>query len=193
MVPGHCYATTRPEQPTVNTVTPTLDDLYTKLAAFIVTVTGLDESLVVQGLPNRVSMPAAEPGFIMFQATLQTRLNTNIDSWDKTNAAPTVAAVEVHLDVKVQIDCYGSSSNQWATMLQTLLRDDVGCLALAPTCQPLYTSEPFLSPLEDSEDQYEQRWTLEAELQYNPVTSTAPEFAATLVATVVNVEEAYPP
>lgn len=160
---------------------------------FIVGVTGLDPSLVIQGLPNRTAMPPAEPGFIVMQVILQTRLETNLDTWDISDPDPTSATSELHAQVKMQIDCYGSSSGAWATMLQTLLRDDVGCQALAPTCQPLYTSEPFLSPLEDSEDQYEQRWTLEAELQYNPVTSTAPEFADTLSATVINVQEAYAP
>jgi hypothetical protein len=177
----------------MNVVSLTLDDLYRPLKAFIVGVTGLDPSLVIQGLPNRTAMPAAEPGFISMTAVLQSRLGTNLDTWDQTDPEADTATAELHAQVKVQLDCYGSISNSWATMLQTLLRDDVGCLALAPTCQPLYTGEPFLSPLEDSEEQYEQRWTLEAELQYDPVTSTAPQFADTLSATVINVEEAYAP
>lgn len=176
----------------MNVVTPVLADLYTTLKAFIVGVTGLDPKLVIQGLPNRSSMPLAEPGFISMQGILQTRLNTNIDSWDQTDPEATTGTAEMHIQVKVQLDCYGSASNAWATMLQTLLRDETGCLALAPNFAPLYTGEPFLSPLDDSEEQYEERWTLDAELQYNPVTSTAPQFADTLTATIVNVEEAYP-
>lgn len=176
----------------MNTVTLSTDDIYRALKAFIVSVTGLDASLVIKGLPNRTAMPPAQPGFVSMTAILQTRLGTNLDTWDTTNAAPTVATSELHAQVKVQLDCYGSISGQWATMLQTLLRDEVGCDALGPNCQPLYTGEPFLSPLDDSEDQYEERWTLEAELQYNPVTSTAPQFADELNPTVINVGEAYP-
>lgn len=177
----------------MNVVTPVLDDLYTVVKAFIVGVTGLDPSLVIQGLPNRTSMPEAEPGFISMQGVLQTRLNTNIDDWNKADPEATTGTSEMHVQVKMQLDCYGSASNAWATMLQTLLRDETACLALAPTCQPLYTGEPMLAPLDDSEDQYEERWILDAELQYNPVTSTAPQFADTLNARLVNVEEAYPP
>lgn len=177
----------------MNVVSLSFDDLYRAMKAFIVSVTGLDPSLVLKGLANRTAMPEAEPGFIVMQVILQTRLGTNLDTWDKTNPTPTVAASELHAQVKMQLDCYGSISGQWVTMLQTLLRDDVGCQALAPNCQPLYTGEPFLSPLDDSEEQYEERWTLEAELQYNPVTSTAPQFADTLSATVINVQEAYAP
>lgn len=176
----------------MNVVSPVLDDLYRAMKAFIVGVTGLDAALVIKGLPNRTSMPLAEPGFITMQSILQPRLNTNIDSWDQTDPEASTGTAEVHLQVKMQLDCYGSSSNTWATMLQTLLRDEVGCLALAPTCQPLYTGEPALVPLDDSEEQYEERWSLDAELQYNPVTSTAPQFADTLVATVVNAEERFP-
>lgn len=177
----------------MNTVTPVLADLYRAIKAFIVGVTGLNPALVIQGLPNRTAMPVAVPGFVTMQAVIQTRLNTNIVDWDKTDPAADTGTSEMHAQVKMQLDVYGPSSLAWATMLQTLLRDEVGCAALAPNCQPLYTGEPFLSALEDSEDQYEQRWTLEVELQYNPVTSTAPQFADTLVATVVNVEETYSP
>lgn len=78
-------------------------------------------------------------------------------------------------------------------MLETLLRDETACVALAPTCQPLYSSDATLVPLDDDEQQYEQRWMIEAVLQYNPVTTTPMQFANTLEVTLINVDETYPP
>lgn len=174
-------------------VSPKLNDVYTVLHPFLVAVTGLDPALVLQGIQNRVAMPKAAPGFAIFQVIGQRRLNTNIHTWDTANPAPNSIATEEHVQLSVQLDCYGADSLAWATMLQTLLRDNVGCEALAPVCQPLYTSELQMIPLTDSEEQYEQRWTFTAEIQYNPVTTVLQDFAATAAIDVISVDERYPP
>lgn len=174
--------------------------LYQAVKAFLVTITGLDPKLILQGLPNREAMPLASPGFATMQLTRGQRLNTNIDTWDLTDPAPTLIDSETHWQERMQIDLYGASSGDWARVFAGLWRDETGCLALAgagglanPTCQPLYHDEPLLAPLDDDEKQYEQRWTVPAYLQYNPVTSVPQDFANTLSVTLINVDEAYPP
>jgi hypothetical protein len=180
--------------------------IYVLVKALLVTVTGLDPSLVIQGLPNRTAMPLASPGFATMQITWGKRLNTNIDTWDVTAPAdpddppPTTSNSETHWMVRVQLDFYGSTSGDWATVLAGLWRDEYVCEALAgvgglaaPTCQPLYHDEPLLAPLEDDEKQYEQRWTLPAYVQYNPVTTVPQDFATALDVTLINVDKAYPP
>ena len=82
--------------------------------------------------------------------------------------------------VDVQIDCYGPASSEWSDILTTLLRDNVGCLALAPACQPLYADDPIRAPLTNAEIQYEDRWIVTARLQYNPVVTTAQDYATAL-------------
>jgi hypothetical protein len=47
--------------------------------------------------------------------------------------------------------------------------------------------------LVNGEEQYEERWIVGANLQYNPVVSTPQQFADTLEATLINVDEAFPP
>lgn len=174
-------------------VIPIQRDVYVTLKAFLVTVTGLNPSLVLQGLPNRSAMPQASPGFVTMQFVRMKQLRTPEETWDPTDIAPTAIDVEQGTELRCQIDLYGATSGDWAVMLQTLLRDETGCVALAPTCQPLYASDAQLAPLADDEAQYEQRWTIEAILQYNPVTSVPMQFADTLELTVINVDEAYPP
>lgn len=173
--------------PTV--VAPVLDDVYTALSALIASVvpTGVE---IVQGIDNRVPMP--ESAFVQMTAIAQYRLRTNEDTWE-TTGDPTTIESEMGARLDVQIDCYGPDSLAWATMLQTLLRDEYACDALAPTCQPLYAEDPRMIPLTNGEDQYEQRWLVMAVLQYNPITSTPMQFADTLDLTLINVDEAYPP
>lgn len=182
---------------------PTLQGVYAVLQPFIASVTGLDPSVVIQGTPNRTAMPPASPGYISMQAVLTKRLRTNVHSYT-TDVDDDTLAIEQGTQLEVQIDCFGASAPEWGVALSTLLRDDVGCVALAgtdgdgnplvpPTCQPLYVDEVPFVPLDDSEEQYEQRWIVRAILQYNPVTTPPQQFATAASVTVINVDEAYPP
>jgi len=174
-----------------DTVTPGLQDVYAAIATFIVGVTGLAADQVVQGLPNRAPMPL--PGFVMFQATEFRRLRTNQHGWDEIDPQPATMAIDQAIELTVQIDCYGPSSADWATMLSTLLRDEYGCTALAPSCQPLFADEARMIPLVDGEEQYEERWSLDARFQVNPVTTIPQQYADTLDLNFVSVEERFPP
>jgi hypothetical protein len=180
-------------------VTPVQRSVYVVVKALVVSVTGLDPSLVIQGLPNRAAMPPAAPGFVSMQLARGKQLRTPEATYDPAALAPTSIALEQGTELRLQLDLYGATSGDWGVMLQTLLRSEPGCVALAgadpanPVCQPLYASDAHLAPLDDSESQYEQRWTIEAILQYNPVTSVPMQFADTAELTVINVDEAYPP
>lgn len=94
--------------------------------------------------------------------------------------------------VDMQIDCYGPNAADWAAMISTLFRDDYGVNALAPNCAPLYIDNGMQAPLIDGEQQYEQRIVMQAVLQYNPVTSSAQQFASSVDVDLINVNEAYP-
>lgn len=173
-----------------DTVSPGQQDVYAALVAFIISVTGLPASNVVQGLSNRVANPL--PGFVLFQALHTRRLRTNIDSWANVTPAPTTQTIEQGLELSVQIDCYGPSSGDWANMLSTLLRDEYGCKALAPSCQPLYADDARMMPTVFGEDQFEERWSLDCRLQMNPVTTIPQQYAAVLDLTMINVPEKFP-
>lgn len=167
--------------------------IYVVVKAFLVTVTDLDPSLILQGLPNRDAMPLASPGFVTMQITHGERLNYNIDTWDPTDPAPTGISSETHWKVRMQIDFYGQQSPDWATVFAGLWKDETAVLALRPICEPLFGTGPLWAPMDDDEQQYEARWTFEAFLQYNPVTTVPMQFADTLSVTLINADEAYPP
>jgi hypothetical protein len=174
-------------------VSITQEDVYTALSSLIQAALGLTQQQVLQGLPNRSAMPPASPGFVVMQLFVSGRLRTNIDTYDPTNPDTNSISLEQGTKLRCQLDLYGATSGDWAVILSTILRDEVGCVALEPVCDPLYTSEPTLAPLDDDELQYEQRWNLDAYLQYNPVVSVPMQFADTFAVTLINVDEAYPP
>ena len=169
---------------TAATVSPTISDVYTALGNFIVTQLGITNAQVTQGYGNRVAMPTPpSAGFVVMTAMSKKRLRTNVDSFAQTSdAAPAPGPVtsEQGQQVDIQLDCYGPLASDWADILTTLLRDDIGCIALAPTCAPLYADDPIRAPLTNAEQQYEDRWLITARIQYNPVTTTGQEYATVL-------------
>ena len=163
------------------TVSPTLSDVYAALGNFIVAQLGIAATQVIQGYPNRTAMPL--PGFVVMTAMSKRRLRTNVDNFAGTSQAapaPGPVTAEQGQQLDVQIDCYGPASSEWSDILTTLLRDNVGCLALAPACQPLYADDPIRAPLIDAEAQYEDRWIVTARLQTNVVVTTAQDYATVL-------------
>lgn len=166
--------------------------IFTALRTFVLSIvpSGVE---VVQGLDNRVPMPPASPGFVNMTLISQQRLRTNQDSYVDPTPTTGSRSMEQGTEITIQLDCYGADSAVWAAQLSTVLRDELACDALAPYAAPLYADDPTLAPLIDSERQYEARWIVGAVLQWNPATVTAQQFAATLDATLINVDEAYPP
>jgi hypothetical protein len=163
------------------TIVNTLTDVYTALGNFIVAQLGLQPGQLVQGYPNRVAMPI-DP-FILMTGIAKKRLRTNIDTFSGTSdpaPAPGPVTSEQGQQVTVQLDCYGPFSSEWSDILTTLLRDNIGCLALAPVCQPLYADDPIRAPLVDAELEYEDRWIVQARLQMNVIVTTSQTYAVSL-------------
>lgn len=144
-------------------------------------------------------MPEPSPGFAVMTAVRRKRLRTNIETWDYLDPNATTLSDEQGVMLSLQIDFYGATSGDWVTEFTTLWRSTYGCTQLAgadpahPVCQPLYHGEPLMAPLDDSEMQYEERWTVEAFLQYNPVTTVPQDFMNAAEVSLINVDEKYPP
>lgn len=169
-----------------------LSQLYTTVGQFLQNIIGVDPSTgitvaVTRGQINLVPMPNTP--FINMQAFVSGRISTNEVSY--TNSTQ---VTQQSTKVKMRMDFYGPLSHDWATIIEALWRDTVGCNALAPTCAPLYSGEPMQSALVNGEEAYEDRWILEAFLQYNPTITTPQQSAAPpYKLKVFNVDEKYPP
>ena len=175
-------------------ITPTDDILFKVLGDFI---EGLIDCKTVQGFVNRAAMPIG--GFIAMTTLRQIRLSTNTTVYNDTFAeqdvffggeevvfdGQTIAfgatpngtkAVTQAIEWTVQLDCYGLQSMQWANILTTLFRDEFSCSALKPYIQPLGADDPISLPLINGEQQYEQRWVVEAKFQYHSTTTVSQQF-----------------
>lgn len=100
------------------------------------------------------------------------------------------------LQMTVQLDIHGPESANNAFMVETLFRSEVAEGAFESSgfaVVPLYADTARQMPFVNQEQQYENRWVVEAVMQMNPVTSTPMQFADELDATTIQVDTAYPP
>lgn len=169
------------------TVTPPLSEVYAKLRSFLLTIVPSGTE-VVRGQSNRVPQPVG-PHAVM-QLITERAVSTNTHAYDDASGTQTV---QTYVELRMQLDFYGELSGEYARAVGALLRDPLGCDALAPVCQPLHADDAFQSPLITGEHQYLQRWTLEAFLQWNPTVTVSQQFADTLLVTLVNIDVEYPP
>lgn len=169
------------------TVTPTQDTIYTAVRTFILSLISCE---VVQGLGNGVPMPLN--AFIAMTATLQNRLSTNVDSYPDTTASTGSKEITQATQYSVQIDCYGASSSDWATLITAMFRDEYAVSVMGDSVTPLYADDPKQMVMIDGEQQYEQRWMIQAVVQYNPVITITQDYADALNVSVVSVDVVYP-
>lgn len=175
---------------TTATLSPTAAEVFESLRGFLRQILGPIE--VVRGLGARVAMPRGQ--FIAITGVLDSRLETNIDTdVDGYPNAPQVTRSLKPTRMDIQLDFYGPRSSSWAIEIGILFRDEYACEGLAPICQPLYADDPRMMPLVTAEDQYLERWTVDAAIQVNQVTTTPQTFSTTIDATAINVDEAFPP
>ena len=168
-------------------ITPDHDALYQAMESFLTGVLPAGVP-VIRGLPNRVAMPPPRPGFVVMQALFQDRLATPVDTFVTDGTSPpTTYSIAQSIRVPMQVDFYGPDSGSWAATVSTVFADAYGFNALAPNCEPLYANEARMMPLIDSEDAYEERWSLDCSLQWNPVATVQQQYADALDLTLKDV------
>lgn len=173
-------------------VSITQQDIYNVLQPFIATVTGLASNLVIQGVPNRASMPPASPGFVVMTEGALRPLAYTETSWDPTDPSVSLVSILQRTKFAIQIDVYGPTAQDMAQALVMIFRNDVGFQALGPNFEPLYCSDATFAPLDDTEQQYEHRRMFELYVQYNPVVAP-PVQSADIAGPVdsINVDQRY--
>jgi hypothetical protein len=169
-------------------ITPSITEtqVFTALRAFILTIVDCE---VVRALNNRVPMPKGD--FIALSPPSIMPLSTNVTAFNGTSNV-----IKRSSQFLVQVDCYGAGACDRATAISMLLRDQYGCEQFAASgfdIQPLYASDAHQIPLVDGEAQYEERWTFEAVMQFNPALTIAQQSAITLSTDVIGVVRTYPP
>lgn len=172
-------------------ISPKLDDVYAAVVAFILGIIPLDAAHVLKGNQNRIPTPTGP--FAILNIISQKRIRTNVDTWDTSIPDPDGIVREQGIWLEMQVDLYGPDSGDWAAIFSTMFRDDYGCQALFPNCQPLYADDPTRAPLVTGEQQYLDRWIVRAQIEYVPVVTTVDEFATAVSIDVIDAVTHYGP
>lgn len=94
---------------------------------------------------------------------------------------------------EVQLDVHGPDSADNAQIISTLFRDGYATENFSDLVSPLYADDPQQIPFINGEDQYENRWVINAVMQVNPVVAVPQQYADTIDITLQNVEATFPP
>lgn len=162
--------------------------VFTALRSFLLGIfpSGVE---IVQGLDNQVSMPA--PPCIIMTPLFKQRLAANTATYTDSGAEHPLDGTKNSLmptQYTIQVDFYGELSGDQAETVATVFRDDYAVAAFPEAIKPLYCSDPKRLDFTNDQAQYEKRWEIDVEIQYNPTTKTPMQFADDLDVTDFSVE-----
>lgn len=151
---------------------------------------------------NRIASPLGV--FTVMTPIDSIGMSVNRRTWHDTGVAGTGAEGNTQSKKwRCQIDCYGQQAHDNAQLISTLWRTPFACRSFSSACQslgipadsvaPLYAGEPRNNNMINAEDQYQDRWTLDVTLQFNPTVTVPQDFAAQLHIGLVSVGAKYPP
>lgn len=151
---------------------------------------------IIQGQSNRVASPPLP--FIVMTPMRTKRLSTGTRAY--TNPPPTPLSAPGVLDISaswewgVQLDFHGDTAQDMATTISIMFRTPEACTQFSTsgyTIQPLYADEAKQLQFTNDSAQYEDRWSLDAVIQFNPTLALAQQFAQALEVGLINVEATY--
>ncbi|QGX89628.1 hypothetical protein BHJ80_16730 [Escherichia coli] len=94
---------------------------------------------------------------------------------------------------RCQLDFYGPHAADNAQVLATLFRSEFSVRLFRQgggLISPLYCSEPFNTTFPNGQQQYEPRWTLDIQMQINPVVTTSLMFWTTRITRTTEADNA---
>lgn len=165
--------------------------LFTTLSAWIISVTGLDQQHVVQGLGNGVPPPTGP--FVCMTDLSQKILSGSELAYTPGN---NTESVNYSVDHVVQLDCYGPQAADMALALSISFNaepcatffEDFAAANGGFTIDPLYADDPVSMPLTNGEEQYEKRHVVKVHTQLDTSLSLPMQFMASAKVIPVNVE-----
>lgn len=138
-------------------------NIYTALRQFVINFTDANANRVLRGWPNKAPTPS-EDDFIYISITDQNRQSTNIN---EINVAGDEETIYQPVRIPVQVDCFGSSALDRATILSTLFRSSRGVEYLEQYgITPLFSEDARnLTGVALGDEQNISRWMVSAEIQ----------------------------
>lgn len=165
-----------------------IDAVIDALKAFLQPFVGASTP-IVRAQQNRVAPPTV-PGqpdplaFVSLRDLMQMDLETPAMN---QSLDPTIqqATVSTPTQITIQIDFFGVSSGDWIRAVKAVYRSCYAPDQFPDGIKPLYCDDGHQIPLVTGEEQYENRWALTAQLQYNPLI-IVPQQSATVLETSIS-------
>lgn len=168
-------------------ITPNEDDIFNRLRAFL-RVLFPDETLeIITAQENRVPEPT-NANYIEMTPLRMPRLSTN----SVTLAAGGLSATYTQSSqCVIQLDVHGPDAFNNASIISTMFRSDFAVdnfAAVGPDISPLFADDPRQMQFTSGEQQYEDRYIVEANLQVNQSVTTPTQSADALSVDITDVE-----
>jgi hypothetical protein len=152
---------------------------------------------VIQELGNRVPTPKSD--FVLMSRLVLGKVSTPVVNYiDQPSSVPSIASIELvtskqPTNYAIQMDCYGDTANDRATMISAEWPTLRTCELLQQYgIQPLWNEDPRQTPFITGEKQYSHRWVVVLHLQYNPAVSLGQDFMSEAEVSIINVDRTYP-
>jgi hypothetical protein len=169
------------------TVSPTIDDVYSTLRAFLFDILGTGVIEIFQTQDDRVGEPAVRE-FITMTPVRFPRLGTNFESLDVTGLQAILLQPQ---EFVMQLDIYGDNSYDYMSKITTMFRSNYGVeffAGLNAAIAPLYHSDPHQMPFINAEQGYETRYSMDLSMQVNLTATTVTQSAVELSLDTINAD-----
>lgn len=166
--------------PTLYVPSIAIDSVFDALGIFIQPFVGAAQ--IIRAQVNRVAMPVGS--FVELTEIGSSDIEVPRSWYDNTNLERNIIGPK---RLMIQSDFYGPESGDWCTAIKTVWRTAYSVSQFPQGIAPLYCDDGHEAPLITGEEQYERRWVLTMNLQYNPVVIVPMQSADTLSMNIVDI------
>lgn len=174
---------------------------FGSIALTVLTVTAVEKGVLLPG-----TVLTDPDGFILPNTVITSQLSGTTGGAGTYRVSPsqTATPTEIRAGVRydtqptqmtLQVDVHGPNSWDNVQIMTTLFKSIAGAEFFDATgldMAPLFCTEPKQTPFLNAEQQYENRWVIEAVFQCNPQVGTPQQFADQLEITLIDAVTAYP-
>jgi hypothetical protein len=169
------------------TIDTTEEQVFTALRSYLLVLFPSVE--IVQGLDNRVPMPACD--FITMTAVTANGLSRPRLGFIDTELLHQMTAMSPTKKT-IQVDFYGETGNDRVVTLKALFNNEWSYNQFSANIKPLSTGEARRIDFSGEDQQNIIRWSIDLDLQYNPIVTVPMQFADELGPSLIEVDAEYP-
>ncbi len=162
-----------------------IDSVFDALGAFLTPFVTPAE--IIRAQVNRVAMPVGS--FVELTEVMSTDIEVPRQWYDGTYFQQDIIGPK---RLAIQADFYGESAGDWCAAVKTVWRTGYAAAQFPVGIAPLYCDDGHEIPLITGEEQYERRWALTMNLQYNPIVVVPLQSADVLKTNIVENVETLP-